>query len=82
MQKTSLEAFYSLKNKITKRQIVYDVLRLMEPACNLDIAHKLGWEINRVTPRMNELVKDKRVEESHKGKTSLTGKTVIFWITK
>jgi len=82
MQKTSVEAYYSLKNKVTKKQQVYDTLMLIEPACNLEVAKKLGWDINRVTPRMNELVKENRVEESDRHKTALTGKKVIYWMIK
>ena len=82
IQTTSLAAFHGLRNLPTKKQMVFDALALIEPACNLDIAYELKWPINRVTPRMNELVKDGRVVEHKKAKTPRTGKMVIFWKTR
>ena len=81
MQQTSLDAFYTLENLRGKQQAVYSVIYNLGEACNFDIANKLGWEINRVTPRTNELVKMGKVDVSNK-RLGPTGRTVIYWKIK
>ena len=46
---------------------------------NNELAHALGWEINRVTPRMNELVKLGKVELDKRRPCRITGRTAIAW---
>jgi predicted transcriptional regulator len=58
-----------------------EVLRVLGygPYCNQEISRLLGWPINTVTPRVKELRELGKVEESHRAKYFLTGRTVIFW---
>jgi hypothetical protein len=55
IQDTSLEAYLKLKKADTRRDQVLQTLRLLPDATNAELADKLGWPINRVTPRINEL---------------------------
>ena len=81
-QQTSIEAFHELERLPEKRRVVYEAIRAMKEACNLDVAYYLRIPINRVTPRTNELVKLGLVEEAKKDISSRTGKRVIFWRIK
>lgn len=81
IQQTSLEAYWNLDNVSGKRKVVFEAIKELGEACNLDIAYKLHWPINRITPRTNELVKLGLVVEAKKDITPLTGKRVIFWKT-
>jgi hypothetical protein len=61
--------------------IILDLFKKLNghPLSNLDVANMLGWSINRVTPRVNELVKSGRLV--HTGyKTQLeTHRRVMLW---
>ena len=63
IQQTSLDAFKQVE--ITQSQrIVYNLLNRYSNLTNSEIAVFLEWSINRVTPRVNELVKLGKVEQS------------------
>lgn len=79
VRKTSLDAYRQLEGLSVKRKKVFETIKELGMACNLDIAYKLQWPINRVTPRTNELVKMKMVTEAKRDVTSRTGRKVIFW---
>lgn len=56
IQQTSLEAYEKVKNTIGDSQsAVYTALIGLISANNTILARKLGWPINRVTPRVLEL---------------------------
>lgn len=77
---TAVESYYSIIDKLPdKRKIVYEALLEIQPACNLDVSEHLNLPINRITPRMNELVNLEVVVESHRGLCARTGKRVIYW---
>lgn len=81
IQQTSFQAFLDLRDSGTIGAKQYQVLSVLEefgPACNYQIAQALGWEVNRVTPRTNELVKLGKVE-LYKKDLGPTGRKVIFW---
>ena len=60
VQDTSLEAFESIKHKLTHRCLqVYRCLRIFGDMSDREIAEHLGWEINRVTGRRNDLLNHK-----------------------
>lgn len=63
MAKTSLDAYYSLdpKKVETMKMKVYDMIGKTEHPSNKDLARLMNVEINRVTPRVNELVKEGKV---------------------
>ncbi len=79
VQDTSLEAYHDIENLSEKRRKVFEAIKILGEACNLDIAYYLKWPINRVTPRTNELVKMQWVREAKRDITPKTGKRVIYW---
>lgn len=63
---TSLIAFEKIKKDLsTCRLTVYKELKKLEYATNSMISESLGWSINRVTPRTNELRKMRLIKISH-----------------
>lgn len=81
VQETSIEAYHDLKNLNGKQKEVYNAIKKLGEACNLDVAYELRIPINRITPRTNELVRLGFVEESRRDITPRTGRRVIFWRT-
>lgn len=56
IQQTSLEAYECIMENIGYCQkLIYDTITHNSGCSNHDIAFILGWEINRVTPRVKEL---------------------------
>lgn len=81
IQKTSLMAY---KDVILsdRQEEVYKTLLNLECANNLIIARKLGWEINRVTPRMLELRRMGKVEKDSIRPCPITKRLTWFWRIK
>lgn len=53
---TSKSAYQSIKSKLgDKQRAVYQAVKDCQPITNDKLAEVLGWEINRVTGRVNEL---------------------------
>jgi predicted transcriptional regulator len=46
---------------------------------NKELSVHLGWDINRVTPRVNELVKMGIIAERERRQCHHTGRTAIVW---
>lgn len=82
-QQTSLSAFYEeILPTLGKRQVmVLEGLKRLETASNMMIAKSLGWSINCVTPRINELRKlcPPRVVDSGIMVCQVTGRKVHYW---
>lgn len=79
---TSKSAYDSIRDSLgAKQRQVYDVIRRNEPVTNEQIAYLLGWEINRVTGRVNELVKMGFVAQMGHAKTK-SGRNAKAWTTK
>ena len=80
VQQTSMEAFESMIPLLNERQsVVYDVIRDHPGMSNHDIARFLHWEINCVTPRVNEL-RELGVVVFHGTKVDrVTGRNVMCW---
>ena len=58
IQETSLFAYsIATQNLGAKQKEVLDALRFFPDATNAEIAARLGWPVNRVTPRTGELIK-------------------------
>jgi len=56
VSQTSMQAYAAIQKKLSANQsIVYNAIRKHPLASNRDIADDLGWPINTVTPRCNEL---------------------------
>jgi len=81
MRQTSLLAFREIKPKRhTAHEAIINLLEItVRPPSNSEIAKSLGWSINRVTPRVNELVKKGLVVDAGKRKCTVTGMLVHVW---
>lgn len=76
---TSLEAYQKVKPKINNRQrIVLDVIKVNGAITNEGISDALGWPINQVTPRVNELRYAGFVGEEGRG-MNRTGYSAKLW---
>lgn len=79
---TSKKAFEKIKHiRSNTQHLVFEALRKLGYASNTMIAKELGWTINRVTPRINELRKKGFVFFSHKTNCPITRNKCIFWTT-
>jgi len=77
VSQTSKETYASIQSKLGTNQIaVLNALHRHPLASNEDIAADLGWTINRVTPRSNELREMGLVKIGGTKKSRTSGKTV------
>lgn len=83
IQDTSLFA-YSLaaQNLGAKQKKVLDALRFYPNATNAELAAKLGWPINRVTPRIKELRELGLVMDGGRRECRITGSKAHAWVAK
>ena len=72
-------SYRSLANVQDKRESVLRVIEDRGPISDRAIAAVLGWTINRVTGRRNELVESGQVERARKERDPHTGITVSLW---
>lgn len=83
IQTTSRQAYLENLDTLGDRQkTVLKVISTRDALCNQEIAEILGWPINQVTGRTNELVERGLVEEAFKDRYVKTNRTVIFWRQK
>ena len=83
IQDTSLHAYaLATQNLGAKQKQVLDALRYFPDATNAEIAVRLAWTINRVTPRMGELRKQGLVFDAGKRTCKVTGSTAHCWKAK
>lgn len=54
-------AYHTLENKEKKKAVVLEVIQKLGRCSQAEIATYLGWEINRITGRVDDLVKDKKI---------------------
>lgn len=80
--RTSIDAYYNLKDLGHRQEQVYHAIKELKSACNFDIANHLRMPINSITPRTNELVKKGYVEKAYVGKNKFTGTNSIYWKLK
>lgn len=83
LQSTSLAAFREITPTLGKRQIhVLECFADGKDYTNSEIAERLGWSINRVTPRIFELRKRESplLVERLKRPCRVTGRTAIAWV--
>ena len=76
---TQVNSLKELKNLDGKRKTIYDVLKTKGKATNRMIAKALGWDINRVTGRVTELVGLGMVIADGTTYDSDTNRTVTLW---
>ncbi len=75
---TSLIAYASIEHLAAKQQEVLIKIEELQPCSNKQIARSLGWEINRVTGRVNELAK-KGFVRSRKTAVNEIGRPEKMW---
>ena len=80
IRKTQVDSLKKLKPTLSaKRKEVYNVIAHLKPATNRNIAKHLGWDINRVTGRVTELVGLGMVTSDGTHKDNETNRTVTLW---
>lgn len=81
IQETSKIAYLGeVRPTLSDRQVcVFGELQKEENLTNSELAGRLNWPINTITPRTNELVKLKLVAEDVKRRCRVTGRTAIAW---
>lgn len=80
---TSRPAYEEAKKTVDYcRQMVFLTIRKLGVCTDKQIAAALGWEINRITPRRNELVENKLVESAYKIPDPISNRKVNFWREK
>ena len=78
---TSKSAWANKKDKLTKREQVYEFIKL-QSSTNYQIADELDMPLSSVTARCRELQVLNLVEDSGKRRQTPYGKTAIVWQTK
>jgi DNA-binding transcriptional regulator GbsR (MarR family) len=78
---TSKSAWVNKKDKLTKREQVYELLKL-NPLSNYQIAEELEMPLSSVTARCRELQILNLVEDSGIRRETPYGKTAIVWQSK
>ncbi len=79
---TSRAAYHSVIPKLSERQAaVLEALAGSDPLTNSEIGEKLGWTINRVTPRVLELRELGQVRDAGKRRCRVTGRMAYAWVT-
>ena len=76
---TQVSSLKKLKNLDGKRKTVYDIIKTKGKATNRMIAKALGWDINRVTGRVTELVGLGLVDAEGTHYDNETNRTVTLW---
>ena len=77
---TSLLAWVDLQPVLGEKQLrVYETLKSLRAATNMEVASVLGWSINRVTPRMLELRVGGLVVAGGVRECKVTGRMVHEW---
>lgn len=83
----SLPAYHEAQVKINEKQqrvlqIIKGFTTFKGKVNDAEIAEKLGWPINRVTPRRGELLEAGVVESAGKHLDPITKRTVNYWRVK
>jgi DNA-binding MarR family transcriptional regulator len=82
-QDTSLWAYnLATQNLAKKQKEVLDTLRYFPDATNAEIAARMNWPVNRITPRILELRKMDLVQDAAKRTCKITGSTAHAWKAK
>ena len=78
---TSLFAYRSIVGLGDKQSLVLTKIEEIQPCSNKQIARSLGWEINRVTGRVNELAKMGLIK-TERMRINETGRPEKMWEVK
>jgi hypothetical protein len=81
VQYTSLDAYLSItpKHLCHAQKMVHEAIARMGEATDKDIADRLRWPINRVTPRRGELQSMNRIRCIGERKDDQTGRRMMIW---
>lgn len=81
VQSTSLHAYHSevVPTLGDRQRAVYDELEKAENLTNSELAGRLNWPINCITPRVYELREVGVVVEDRRRPCRVTGRTAIAW---
>ena len=80
IRKTQVNSLKALTPTIgMKQKTVYGAIKTLGKATNRMIAKTLGWDINRVTGRVTELVGLGMVTSEGTHKDNETNRTVTLW---
>ena len=80
VRKTQVDSLKKLQPTIgIKQKTVYGVIKSKGKVTNRMIAKHLGWDINRVTGRVTELVSLGMVTANGTHKDKQTNRTVTLW---
>ena len=72
-------AYRSVLPRLSEKQLlVFDAIQDIQPCSNRDIKEYLGWEINRVTPRVKEL-RELGIIRHIGMKVEDSGRTAMTW---
>lgn len=82
VRSSSKEAYQNIKNLSEKRREVYQAIKKLVECCDVDIAIYLGWPINRVTGRRNELAEFGHIESTGKKLNNHSNVAVYHWQIK
>jgi len=71
-------------DKLSDRQldVIDAIIKAGRPVCNYELAGRLAWPINCVTPRVNELVNRGVLVDAGKRPGPPAGRDVHFWRLK
>lgn len=82
-QDTSLFAYRQATQHIgAKQKAVLDTLRFFPDATNAELGARLGWPVNRITPRCLELRKIGLILDAGKRLCKITGSKAHAWKAK
>jgi hypothetical protein len=82
-QDTSLWAYARATQNLGKKQKeVLDTLRFFPDSTNAELAARLNWPVNRITPRCLELRKMGLILDAGKRTCKVTGSTAHCWRAK
>ena len=80
---TSLWAYAQATQDLgAKQKEVIDALRFFPDATNAEIAARLGWPVNRITPRCLELRQQGLILEAGRRRCKVTGSMAHAWKAK
>jgi predicted transcriptional regulator len=83
IQETQRTAYNELKDASSKRELVFRAIDSYGGLTLFELVKILNWPVNRLTGRVNELVKLNRIQDSGKTRTNPESKKRgILWIVK
>jgi hypothetical protein len=77
---TQREAYDTIRDKTAKQELVFRALDSYSGLTFFELVKILGWSVNKITGRVNELVKQGRVVDSgERRKNPESTKSGIVW---